>query len=105
MKSTRLANGVLAALVCSSFLLSSCKVAGTSSETAQGTSPTTSTTDFAALDIYQAKPNEAVIFYKRLDGDYEGWGLHLWDGDGRTNGINGNLHIAVGAIFKADRHR
>ena len=88
MKSTRLANGVLAALVCSSFLLSSCKVAGTSSETAQGTSPTTSTTDFAALDIYQAKPNEAVIFYKRLDGNYDGWGLHLWDGDGRTNGIN-----------------
>ncbi|WP_320822788.1 pullulanase-type alpha-1,6-glucosidase [Reinekea sp.] len=38
--------------------------------------------------LYQAKPNEAVIFYKRADANYAGWGLHLWDGDGRTRGLN-----------------
>jgi len=37
---------------------------------------------------YQAQPNEAVIFYKRADANYDGWGLHLWDGDSRTNAVN-----------------
>lgn len=25
-------------------------------------------------------PNTAVIHYRRADGDYSGWGLHVWDG-------------------------
>ncbi|WP_432417565.1 pullulanase-type alpha-1,6-glucosidase [Actinoplanes solisilvae] len=25
-------------------------------------------------------PNKAVIHYRRADGDYSGWGMHVWDG-------------------------
>ncbi|MFY0665061.1 MAG: pullulanase-type alpha-1,6-glucosidase [Natronospirillum sp.] len=34
--------------------------------------------------LYEPYPNEAVIYYNRADGDYEGWGLHLWDDDSRS---------------------
>ena len=44
--------------------------------------------DASVDELYQAQPNEAVIYYKRADGQYQDWGLHLWDGDGRTNGVN-----------------
>ena len=38
--------------------------------------------------LHQAAENEVVIYYKRdissrtTSNDYEGWGLHLWNGDG-----------------------
>jgi len=42
-----------------------------------------------AIDIpglYNPAPDEAVIYYKRTDSQYDGWGLHLWDpDDGRVN--------------------
>ncbi|MFB9359950.1 pullulanase-type alpha-1,6-glucosidase [Actinoplanes nipponensis] len=28
----------------------------------------------------QQDPNTAVLHYRRADGDYAGWGLHVWDG-------------------------
>lgn len=31
--------------------------------------------------LYSPAANEAVIYYKRADGNYDGWGLHLWDPD------------------------
>jgi len=69
--------------------------------------------EHSAEALYQAAPNEALIFYKRADANYEGWGLHLWDGDGRTNGVNelaaetawdaplapGGVHPDFGAYF------
>lgn len=39
--------------------------------------------------LYKAAENEVVIYYKREDAttqtDYEGWGLHLWNGEGCTS--------------------
>jgi len=31
--------------------------------------------------LYMPGPSEAVIYYKRIDGQYDDWGLHLWSGD------------------------
>ncbi len=100
MKCTRLTFRVLTAMVISVFALSSCQIAATTTESKVTESTTSANSDLTSLDIYQAKANEAVIFYKRLDGDYEGWGLHLWDGDGRTNGVN---ELVEGTSWDAPR--
>lgn len=31
--------------------------------------------------LYTPAADEAVIYYKRADGEYADWGLHLWGGD------------------------
>lgn len=31
--------------------------------------------------LYNPSATEAVIYYKRADGVYDDWGLHLWSGD------------------------
>lgn len=31
-------------------------------------------------------PDEALLYYQRADGDYNGWGPHLWN----TPGCNGS---------------
>jgi len=87
MKRTLLACTVLGAVTCTSLLISGCQI-GTTEKHDSSTPVATAAADLSEMDIYQAKPSEAVIFYKRVAGDYEGWGLHLWDGDGRTNGVN-----------------
>ncbi len=33
-------------------------------------------------DLFEPTESQAVVYYKRLDGNYEGWGLHLWDAAG-----------------------
>jgi pullulanase len=40
----------------------------------------------ATTDSILVEPaaNQAVIYYKRADGDYNGWGLHLWEPSGAT---------------------
>ncbi len=37
--------------------------------------------------LYSASENEVVIYYKRdsATSDYDGWGLHLWNGEGCTS--------------------
>ncbi|GAD90134.1 pullulanase [Vibrio halioticoli NBRC 102217] len=38
--------------------------------------------------LYPAQPDEVVIYYKRdgaLESEYQGWGLHLWNGEGCTS--------------------
>ncbi|MCA0936801.1 pullulanase-type alpha-1,6-glucosidase [Vibrio alginolyticus] len=35
--------------------------------------------------LYSAGENEVVIYYKRDTSDYDGWGLHLWNGEGCTS--------------------
>ena len=30
-------------------------------------------------ELLEPGPNEALLYYKRLDADYAGWGLHLWN--------------------------
>lgn len=91
-------HGVVAALTCAVMVTTSCQVTPTSENASAQES--TNTKDLSALDIYQAAPNEAVIFYKRNDGNYEGWGLHLWDGDSRTNGVN---ELVEGTTWDAPR--
>ncbi|MCG3730774.1 pullulanase-type alpha-1,6-glucosidase [Vibrio cincinnatiensis] len=49
----------------------------------------------SSVDLYQAGENEVVIYYKRdvasvakasaNASDYDGWGLHLWNGEGCTS--------------------
>ncbi|MFQ3231622.1 MAG: pullulanase, partial [Reinekea sp.] len=63
----------------------------------QQTIATQSTSD-TIDNIYQAKPNEAVIYYKRNDNNYDGWGLHLWDGDSNTTNAN---ELAAGTSWGA----
>lgn len=84
MKRTPLHLGI-AGVIAAALAVSGCQVTPSSQSAAMQTAVSA---DLTQMDIYQAAANEAVIFYKRADGDYEGWGLHLWDGDSRTNGIN-----------------
>ena len=76
MKTTLNTAQLLLALVCSVALLAGCQVAGPSNAPDEINS---TAADLSTLDIYQAKADEAVVFYKRADGNYDGWGLHLWD--------------------------
>lgn len=50
--------------------------------------------------LYQAAENEVVIYYKREDAtskaDYEGWGLHLWNGEGCTSSDLTSMGITGG---------
>ncbi|WP_139158957.1 pullulanase-type alpha-1,6-glucosidase [Vibrio sonorensis] len=38
-----------------------------------------------ANTLYQAGEDEVVLYYKREDNNYQGWGLHLWNGEGCTS--------------------
>ncbi len=100
MKPTLMLRGIAIALTSSVFLLSGCQVTDSSPAIRSEAAAATTAVDISALDIYQAKANEAVIFYKRADGNYDGWGLHLWDGDGRTNGVN---ELVEGTSWDAPR--
>ena len=33
----------------------------------------------------QPPAGTAVLHYRRADGNYAGWGLHLWDGNGEPD--------------------
>lgn len=33
----------------------------------------------SAAALLEAGPNEALLYYKRPDSNYQGWGLHLWN--------------------------
>lgn len=99
MKRNHLTYGVVASLTSAVLLISGCQLVPTPSQGSTSASSVASV-DLTELDIYQAKPDEAVIFYKRADGQYDGWGLHLWDGDGRTNGIN---ELVEGTSWDAPR--
>ncbi|MDX1343443.1 MAG: pullulanase-associated domain-containing protein, partial [Reinekea sp.] len=53
--------------------------------------------------------NQAVVYYKRQDGDYDGWGLHLWGDDMAEEGITwgtpllpDGVHPLYGAYFLVD---
>ncbi len=39
-------------------------------------------------DSFQPAANQAVIYFKRSDGDYTGWGLHLWGASGAVMSSN-----------------
>ncbi|WP_019616877.1 pullulanase-associated domain-containing protein [Psychromonas ossibalaenae] len=66
-------------------------IAGIAAMAVVGCTTTTSTTNEGAETVAEAStnipglytpgPTEAVIYYKRVDGQYEDWGLHLWSGD------------------------
>lgn len=87
MKFNRLTFGVIATIAGTVLLLNGCQLV--SSTTGNDSDPAASAgQDLSSMDIYQASSDEAVVFYKREDGQYDGWGLHLWDGDDRTNGRN-----------------
>jgi pullulanase-type alpha-1,6-glucosidase len=53
--------------------------------------------------------NQAVVYYKRQDGDYDGWGLHLWGDEMAEEGISwpapllpDGVHSLYGAYFLVD---
>ncbi|WP_028866148.1 pullulanase-associated domain-containing protein [Psychromonas aquimarina] len=54
-------------------------IAGCTSTSDDGAAAVEANTNIPGL--YTPGPTEAVIYYKREDGEYEGWGLHLWSGD------------------------
>lgn len=66
-------------------LLSAAVLAGCNSNSDSGTDAGGNTGNIEGL--YQAGENEVVIYYKRdvaaqSGGTYDGWGLHLWNGEG-----------------------
>ena len=52
----------------------------------------------------QADPHTAVLHYRRPDGDYAGWGLHVWEGAARRTTWSAPLEPAgydsFGAVFR-----
>lgn len=34
------------------------------------------------VDLVSLTDNQIAVYYQRADGDYDGWGLHLWNGEG-----------------------
>ncbi|NMT17778.1 hypothetical protein HKA99_25875, partial [Vibrio parahaemolyticus] len=56
-----------------------------------GSDSTNEDTTNPGSGLYPAGENEVVIYYKRdvasasTASDYEGWGLHLWNGEGCTS--------------------
>ncbi|MDX1553521.1 MAG: pullulanase-associated domain-containing protein, partial [Marinobacter sp.] len=47
-----------------------------------GSSNSSSDTDDSGGDtnaLLEPGENEAILYYKRPEGDYDGWGLHLWN--------------------------
>ena len=64
-------------------------------ETADDATPT-SVIDTLPAPIVTAGDEELVIFYSRADDNYEGWVLHLWNGDGCESYIGENTEWASG---------
>ncbi|WP_165313757.1 pullulanase-type alpha-1,6-glucosidase [Vibrio ziniensis] len=64
-------------------LVSTAILSGCGSDNSNGT------TSNSSSDFYSTAENEVVIYYKRdaasTSSDYEGWGLHLWNGEGCTS--------------------
>ncbi len=54
-------------------------IAGCTSTSDEGAEAVEANTNITGL--YTPAPTEAVIYYKRADGQYDNWGLHLWSGD------------------------
>lgn len=44
--------------------------------------PTPSPTPTPGPDLVDLTDNQVAIYYQREDGNYDGWGLHLWNGEG-----------------------
>ncbi|EAR11111.1 pullulanase-type alpha-1,6-glucosidase [Reinekea blandensis] len=62
-----------------------------------------------ADSLIQPAANQAVIYYKRQDGDYDGWGLHLWGDQMDEEGItwseplaHDGVHPLYGAYYLVD---
>ncbi len=61
-------------------LLSAAVISGCNNNSDSGTE--------SGAELYPVGENQVAIYYKRdnaTDSDYEGWGLHLWNGEGCTS--------------------
>ncbi|WP_336366813.1 pullulanase-type alpha-1,6-glucosidase [Marinobacter sp. C2H3] len=56
-----------------------------------------------AESLLEPGPDEALLYYKRPDGQYDGWGLHLWnDTAGGCDGLADNVPTDWGAPRQPD---
>lgn len=76
----RLAQHPVALAVVAALALTSLNACNGSSNSTPPTAPTPTPTP--GPDLVDLSDNQIAIYYQREDGDYDGWGLHLWNGEG-----------------------
>ncbi|WP_423840778.1 pullulanase-type alpha-1,6-glucosidase [Vibrio mytili] len=75
-----------------------------------GSDSTNDDTTSPSSGLYPAGENEVVVYYKRdvasasTASDYDGWGLHLWNGEGCTSTDLEAMGIANGGTDWASPH-